>query len=801
MEPQCAAALKYEELRRRYQLEVQQEINLCRRLMEEQQHQLLSESEYRNNLQRIHDINELQAQQEQQQSLGHLFSRNPNLLQQYQQQREQQQQSHRENTIISYLRDEFLSQQRQQQQMQQLQQLQQLSHDSHQQEQEELLAAIRACENLGRVPPAELVSLVSSLRPSVIVARQHPSASLDSPIRSDVPPALDSSHAYVEHFLDNSSRQLADYIPGLKDYANRQTEVISTGERREEVELDGNDVSRAAQDQSKLPQTQTNEVSLQQPKISFPSYGTKSELSNMIEIGDNDQVSEVSIQQPKSDHIVEKNANVELKKKSTKIKNGQCVVARGSKGKKSSITAGKIGKKARVSNRRRTDGNKLSIHESTAIGFFGNTELNEDDDQSQKNQGALANEANKHKFGTAANIVLNFQRCSVSENEVQMVKTWSDNSRNGTSSNSVILPEDITFFSQGMKFNLPLLPIEPELNELQTADMSLTNSEHSVVDVISDNTTMGIRTSLKSPLFPSVNNRSEITQKMILRPIRPGKDSWWPPNNIIRKERQRHFNTEDDEDTYVEDDVEDLERLESVTKAGVKAVEQRLATSNEPGVLEKLPHCKLYDDYCVENAQNEFTPMFCCQTTEMFPFDIMVCCSVCSTWRHAQCGGHYKHYTAQCVDLSSKLFVPLCDQCCIEKHLIESNPSGEKRIERQRVDHLRRCNATNAVMRQFAFAKHSGQCKWPLGSVPISQFADHIRNVQARHEKAEKQWKDMTARLGNDNPSERQRVRTKELERLLVCIKDAGKSVNEKKLCSSCYHFSLCSVRGSNGST
>ena len=45
--------------------------------------------------------------------------------------------------------------------------------------------------------------------------------------------------------------------------------------------------------------------------------------------------------------------------------------------------------------------------------------------------------------------------------------------------------------------------------------------------------------------------------------------------------------------------------------------------------------------------------------------------------------------------------------------------------------------------------------------------------------KAEKQWSDMATRLGRGygyRPKERIRVRTKELERLLVSVEDAGMS-------------------------
>lgn len=612
-------------------------------------------------------------------------------------------------------------------------------------------------------------------------------------MRPEPPPALDSSHAYVEHFLDTSARQLSDYIPGFKDYARRrQTEEVQVDSTRPRsrggvIELDGNDAPLpAAQDPPQLPKT-TAILSPEPPHITVAATnGVESESSKKpIDTGDNNLSVEVVMHKPtKSDPPTDKKTKAALKKKkSTSNKKERAVVAKGTKAKKSSITARKIGKKALVNNKQGIDGKKLSIRERRAIGFLGsrgtiNAKTNGADEIPEREKGAMPKLALQRKLGKAADIVLNFHRCTVSDDEVHIAKAWSNNRPSGTSSSPPILPEDVPFISQGMKFNLPSLPIEPELTELEMAEMSLTISEPADVDVAAD-TTM----------------RSSNGVKRILKARRPGTDNWWPSNDSIRKERQQHYNTQDDEDSDVEVEVdEDSETGVCLVRAGVKAAEERLATSNEPGVLEKLPHCKLYDEYCKEKKQNDITPMFCCQTTEIFPSDVMVCCSVCSTWRHAQCGGHYKHYTSESVDSSSKLFVPICDQCFIEKRLLENNPSGARRIERQRNDHLRRCNATNAVLRQFAFSKHSGQCKWPLGSVPISQFTGHIRNVQARHEKAEKQWKEMTSRLGNESnlkPSELQRVRTKELERLLVCIEDAGKSVNVTDLFQRYWHVSI----------
>ena len=636
-------------------------------------------------------------------------------------------------------------------------------------------------------------------------------------MRAEPPPALNSSHAYVEHFLGNSSRQFSDNIPGFQDNACHPSEGNSTRKKSHGGirEVDGSDTPQAPQDPPHLTEVKT---SLSSDQLA-PLNGIESEPSKAAAIDSEvkDQVCEAAIHIPESDPPIEKKTKVapkKKKKKKTENKKDRIVAAKRSKAKKPSVIAGKIGKKTRGKICRGTDDTTLSIHERSAIGFLAsrrpkNTVTNGADARPESKKGSLFKEVRKYPLGEAVDIVFNFHQCVISESEVQLAKAWSSNGLNGTSLDPVILPEDITFISQGVKFNLPSLPIEPELTEIEMAKMNLASSKNSVVDVTTDST-MEISASSKALPIPRGDNRDDNIQKRILKATKPGKDIWWPSNESIQKERlQQYHTTQDDEDTDMKGDAEVYTvNGVSLVRAGVKEAEQRLATSNEPGVLEKLPHCKLYDDYCEEKKQNEFMPMFCCQTTEIFPYDVMVCCSVCSTWRHAQCGGHYKHYTAESVDSSCKLFVPICDQCYIEKQLIANNPSGAKRIEQQRIDHLRRCNAANAVMRQFAFAKHSGQCKWPLGSVPISQFSGHIRNVQARHEMAEKQWKEMTSRLGSEislKPSERQRVRTKELERLVVCIEDAGKSVNvltlviiQSRLTQLFLSFLWC--RGGNGS-
>ena len=109
---------------------------------------------------------------------------------------------------------------------------------------------------------------------------------------------------------------------------------------------------------------------------------------------------------------------------------------------------------------------------------------------------------------------------------------------------------------------------------------------------------------------------------------------------------------------------------------------------------------------------------------------------------------------------------------------MEDNVIAKKRIDRQRCEQLRRGLSTSAAMRQHSFSKHGGTYKWPLGSVSATHIGGHTRSVHSRHDKAEKQWTDMATKLGRGyghRPKEKVKVRTKEFERLLISIEDAGK--------------------------
>lgn len=246
-------------------------------------------------------------------------------------------------------------------------------------------------------------------------------------------------------------------------------------------------------------------------------------------------------------------------------------------------------------------------------------------------------------------------------------------------------------------------------------------------------------------------------------------DTWWPSNSGVRKERKAHGEISD-EDDFVE--VKSTGKP-TLFRANDIKIRSRLSRAKEPGVLEKLPHCRIHR---LRISKNSSAPelVYCHQVTEIYPHEIMCCCSKCGTWRHAACGGHYKPYSTR--ENAHTPFVAVCDRCHEEDKYMIEYPQGHHRIERQRLENIRRGLATSSVLRHSSYSKHGGTYKWPLGSVSATHIGGHTRSVHVRHDKAEKQWTDMAARLGRGygyRQKERVRSRTKEFERLLVSIEDA----------------------------
>ena len=264
-------------------------------------------------------------------------------------------------------------------------------------------------------------------------------------------------------------------------------------------------------------------------------------------------------------------------------------------------------------------------------------------------------------------------------------------------------------------------------------------------------------------------------------------DSWWPSNSAVRKERRAQKGTHagDEEDDEPHPTKNGLFRR---SKKTIRAIQSRLDDDIEPGVLQKLPHCKLHRSCSRKKTKTpkggtvgvvtHSEPLFCVQVTEAHCTDVMLCCSLCSTWRHAQCGGHYTKTIPK--GRPNIPFRPVCDRCYEETKFIKDNPVAQGRIARQRNEHLRRSLATTSVLRHACFSKHSGQYRWPLGQVAPTHIDSHLRSVQTRHDRAVKQWRDAVAKFGANgsktkNPKDNAKFRMKEFERLLGCTTDAGK--------------------------
>lgn len=271
-------------------------------------------------------------------------------------------------------------------------------------------------------------------------------------------------------------------------------------------------------------------------------------------------------------------------------------------------------------------------------------------------------------------------------------------------------------------------------------------------------------------------------------------DDWWPTANGLKLERRENGDDPTDEDETT------ITGGNSRYHANTPKIRHGLSCKLEPGVLEKVPHCRLHRARTARRQKNlgvspaAITPelVSCSQVTELYPNEVMVNCSVCGTWRHAACGGHYENFSINkdgnevdemnggndddCGGGNRHNFAAICELCHAERPYLEAHRTGAARLDRQRREHIRRGLATSAVMRHFSYSKHGGTYKWPLGSVSATHINGHTRSVLSRHEKADKQWADMVERLSREfgyRPKACVKTRTKEFERLLAAIEDA----------------------------
>jgi len=326
-------------------------------------------------------------------------------------------------------------------------------------------------------------------------------------------------------------------------------------------------------------------------------------------------------------------------------------------------------------------------------------------------------------------------------------------------------PKSVSIKIRSFKSKLPVLPAEPLL------EASAIAHAESDKQVLGDEGMVEEDIRVASPSLGLDSVKTKKVSAVLEYPY--SVDTWWPSKDAVRRERHEAGETSD-EDAFVQEAPPSPTEVTQF-RTNKPKIRSRLQTEVEPGVLEKLNHCRIHR-VRAKKKKNSTSPelVHCFQVTELYPNDVMVCCSVCGTWRHAACGGHFKQYSTRenCVEP----FVAICENCHEEQNLVKQYPKAERRIERQRMEQLRRGMSTSAVMRNASYSKHSGTYKWPLGSVSATHIGGHTRSVHARHDKAERQWTDMASRLGRgfgNRAKDRVRIRTKELERLLVSIEDS----------------------------
>ena len=327
---------------------------------------------------------------------------------------------------------------------------------------------------------------------------------------------------------------------------------------------------------------------------------------------------------------------------------------------------------------------------------------------------------------------------------------------------------------------IPRLPVEPEYDESKA--MKYSNNEVSAED--NHDLSNQIELIPKNVSVPTLlpTPKPESTVMYDIQTV----DNWFPSSSSIRKERRSKGVVNDEIDITLGNAENDSTRIS-------EEMNNRLRSHVEPGVLEKIPHCRLYyEQYLNYNGKPPKESLFCCQVTETYCKSTMLCCSVCSTWRHAECGGHYTHYSK---NNTGECFTPICDRCHLEKPILESFPLAERRISRQRCIQLRTVQAVTAMMRNSAYSKHGGTYKWPLGSVSPFLIGSHTKSIHLRHERAEKQWNQMSEKLnGMSSKGKNTKSRTRDFERLMVNLEDAGKiDFYVKLMCTQnlfCYSFS-----------
>jgi len=349
---------------------------------------------------------------------------------------------------------------------------------------------------------------------------------------------------------------------------------------------------------------------------------------------------------------------------------------------------------------------------------------------------------------------------------------WSDSEDEGADEEEerqIAVAKGDTIMLPNFKSYLPQLPEEPILTPPKTKKKKR-RKHKGILD--EDDSSVETKTSGKKDGKASKAAKDEEKKafERAFGELQYPIDPWWPTTTSIKRERKALGQSNQGDDDCCQKLGDEYQ-----FHANVEKIKEKLKHEVEPGVLEKIPHCRVHR-MAMKKRKNTSAPelVYCTQVTELYPNDIMVCCSRCGTWRHTACGGHYKQYSVR--EAIEKPFEAVCDRCHVEEKILDEDPIARNRIDRQRCEQLRRGLSTSAAMRQHSFSKHGGTYKWPLGSVSATHIGGHTRSVHSRHDKAEKQWTDMATKLGRGyghRPKEKVKVRTKEFERLLISIEDA----------------------------
>jgi hypothetical protein len=759
LDPHYQAALEFEELRLRRELEIQQDLELRRRLQNLASQQIVEELEYRNQLQQLQNMN-MHNQQSQQNNFNNLIAQNL------------QQQQFGHGDLLASLQDEYLLQ-RHQQLMMQEQMQQRLIVEG--------LAQLGSQEQFGVEGPGSTVSNVNRNNAAALLEQELRAAALaaDGAVmeqarnlqmqaqQMNTPPVVVTAAEPVAPAplsLNPPAEETATMATATTKLVDQTDDLVETKKHKAPPKNGHVPAHSSAEREDLLAMAKALASKKKSPK---PSTSTSEDIKPPPSDGNDDVAEETKAKtNKKTTEVAVAGSKVPIMPnlKTKKRKNSDSKNGKEKKPVQEITKSGKLDgrtKKARALKKEAlAEQRKLTDQEQSVVHFLSSKTSNGVDSSKAVKSKKKVDKKRKVESDEdfAAKIVMTFKATdNIPPHEIKLVNTWSKKG-----SHRIIDPP-ISEKDYPEGFNLPILPAESELEDVKAAG----NSKAKVDSLIQAINSTGILSREDSAFILTDLSKSFGKQKPVNK-SKSTQDAWWPTDDCIMQERRLLEINDDDEKAS----IYEVSGAATVSNKSLADAKKRLEESVEPGMLEILPHCKLHKLRPVTNGGSGELK-FCFQTANTFPDEPMVCCSQCSTWRHVKCGGHHKRWTER---TSKDEFVPICDRCFREQNVLNSaSEQAANRIEKQRIGHLRRCNATNAAIQQFAFARHF-QSKWPLGNVTPAHFAGHVRGVQTRHDKAEKMWLDMVEKLdcGKEKSKDRVRNRGRVLERLLHSVEDAG---------------------------